>query len=293
MSMSATTANWHWKSKAVTPWARNWFETELPTVIFTTSDGAVTAGISSVKDVEGDAELGMRKSKLITIFDVRLELAWTATHTDGSKISGSLTVPEVSHEVIIDGLTDYTYDWSLDKSEEASGNTPDEKLLSIVKTQLPPLLSRKFEEFPKALVDTHGKDILFSSSTHPKATKVLNSSTVRVEAQYMVSGQDLFSFLTDESRIPQWSRSPAISKAKEGTEYSLFGGGVVGKYLKVDSPRSFTQSWRLRAPSWPEDHEGTLKVTLDQQSDSTKLVMELSGVPKGQEDEIERNLLGY
>src|ERR1700733_741897 len=36
MAMSMTTANWHWKSKGVTPWARSWFESELPTVIFTT-----------------------------------------------------------------------------------------------------------------------------------------------------------------------------------------------------------------------------------------------------------------
>ena len=34
-------------------------------------------------------------------------------------------------------------------------------------------------------------------------------------------------------------------------------------------------------------------MNLDQQSDSTNLVIELSGVPKGQEDVIERNLLGY
>jgi len=287
----------------------------------------VTVGVSKLKDMEGDVELGMRKSKLITIFDVRLEVAWTATHTDGSTISGSLTIPEVSHEVIIDGLTEYTYDWSLDDSQEPTGETSRDKLFLIVKQQLPPQLSRKLEEFTKAIVDTHGKDILItptaSGSATPsavvssspavtpaavaavtsatnaspapgsKSTKVLNRSVVRVEAQFMISAEDLFSFLTDESKIPQWSRSPALSNAKEGANYSLFGGGVIGKYLTVDRPRSFAQSWKLKSPTWPDDHEGKLKATLDQQSDSTKLVLELSGVPKGQEDEIERNLMGY
>lgn len=51
MAMSATTANWHWKSKGVTAWARTWFENELPTVIFTTED--VTIGVSNVSDMEG------------------------------------------------------------------------------------------------------------------------------------------------------------------------------------------------------------------------------------------------
>lgn len=60
----------------MTPWAKSWFESELPTIILTTADN-VTIGVSSVTDVEGDVELGMRKSKLITIFDVRLVLKWS------------------------------------------------------------------------------------------------------------------------------------------------------------------------------------------------------------------------
>lgn len=69
----------------------------------------------------------MRKSKLITIFDVRVVMDWTgkticsvyvgsiglycptrkATHSNGAKATGSLTIPEVSHDVVIDGLEDY------------------------------------------------------------------------------------------------------------------------------------------------------------------------------------------
>jgi len=62
--MPASTANWHWKSKTITPWAREWFENELPTVILTTPDGAVTVGVSKLKEMEGDVELGMRASSL-------------------------------------------------------------------------------------------------------------------------------------------------------------------------------------------------------------------------------------
>lgn len=39
------------------PWAKAWFETNLTGI---TADGV---SIDSVTDVEGDAELGMRKSK--------------------------------------------------------------------------------------------------------------------------------------------------------------------------------------------------------------------------------------
>jgi activator of HSP90 ATPase len=83
--------------------------------------------------------------------------------------------------------------------------------------------------------------------------------------------------------------------------------------LSLDPPNNFVQSWKLKNPNWPSgslathflvlalalmtrryaDHEGKLTTTLDQQDDYTKLVLELSGVPKGQEDEIEKNLIGY
>lgn len=40
-------------------------------------------------------------------------------------------------------------------------------------------------------------------------------------------------------------------------------------------------------------HSGTLTTTLAQSSDSTKVTFSLEGVPKGLEDEINRNLEGY
>ena len=40
-------------------------------------------------------------------------------------------------------------------------------------------------------------------------------------------------------------------------------------------------------------HEATLTTTLDQSSDSTKVVFTLVGVPLGKEEEIKRNIEGY
>lgn len=42
------------------------------------------------------------------------------------------------------------------------------------------------------------------------------------------------------------------SKPEAGGEFSLFGGGVVGKYTSVEKPTSFVQSWKLKSPTWPE-----------------------------------------
>lgn len=143
--MAYSTANWHWKNKTVTPWAKEWFERELATIKVEGSDGAVVS-VEHVIEVDGDVELGRRKSKyvraislsslssatprgralslsprceasrtwltcvtrrLITIYDCKVVLRWNGTAADGTEAEGKLTIPEVSHEITLDGISDY------------------------------------------------------------------------------------------------------------------------------------------------------------------------------------------
>ncbi|KAF8582290.1 hypothetical protein K439DRAFT_1635406 [Ramaria rubella] len=317
MALPSSTANWHWKTKHVLPWARQWFEQEL-TTLTVKGEGEEVVRIEQVTEVDGDVELGQRKSKLITIYDCRVELKWSGTALDGTSVSGTLSIPEVSHENTVDGLSDYTFNWTL--STSSSG--PVDALYKLAKTRLPAALETKLAEFPSALIETHGKDLTVSgepsrsttpqvaspagtaSATSPadanapkeKVTpkaKAINTETVVVEASFQASADDLFGILTDEKRIPHWSRAPAQSRAEVGTDYSLFGGGVKGSYTSLTPGKKIVQTWVLNSPTWPSGHIGTLTTTLDQSSDSTKLVLALAGVPKGLEDETRRNLEGY
>jgi len=202
---------------------------------------------------------------------------------------------------------------------------PVEALYKLARTSLGTALETKLAEFPSALIDTHGKDLTVSSEPSPSASpvpqpagvaaatpvsaapgptesreklaekpkKAINIETVTVEATFQAAADDLFSILTDEKRIPYWSRAPAQSKAEVGTEYSLFGGGVKGSYTSLKPGKEIVQTWVLNSPTWPTDHVGTLKTTFDQSTDSTKVVFSLAGVPKGLEDETRRNLEGY
>ena len=45
--------------------------------------------------------------RLITIYDCKVELQWAGTASDGSEVTGKLVIPEVSHEITLDGLSDY------------------------------------------------------------------------------------------------------------------------------------------------------------------------------------------
>jgi len=63
MAMPASTANWHWKNKNVTTWAKEWFKQELTAIIIEGPEGNVA--VSSVSVGDGDVELGQRKSKCV------------------------------------------------------------------------------------------------------------------------------------------------------------------------------------------------------------------------------------
>lgn len=65
MSMPSSTANWHWKNKNVTRWAKEWFERELTTIKIEGEAEGESVSISEVKEVDGDVELGQRKSKSV------------------------------------------------------------------------------------------------------------------------------------------------------------------------------------------------------------------------------------
>ncbi|KAJ7794314.1 activator of Hsp90 ATPase [Mycena olivaceomarginata] len=295
--LPSSTANWHWKNKNVTRWGKEWFERELTSVTIA-GNGTEVVAISSVTDVEGDIELGQRKSKLITIFDCKVVCNWSGTASDGTEVKGTVTIPEVSHEITLDGLSDYVYNWSL-----TTASSPEvDAIFSLARSRLPTALETKFAEFAAALVETHGRDLTVSgdpsrsgaagaSAAAPAAPKPaekksnINTTKITVEGSFMAAADDLFGLLTDEKRIPLWTHASAQSSAKADTEYVLFGGGVKGKYI--------VQTWALQSPTWPSGHHATLTTTITQGSDSTTVKFVLDGVPTGTEEEIKRNLEGY
>lgn len=192
---------------------------------------------------------------------------------------------------------------------------------ALAKKSLPAALEAKLATFPQAIIDAHGKDLTVSAEPSRTGTPVpstpadkpaasvarstlsqairsgagasVNTTTVTASATFQAAADDLFSLLTDEARIPSWTRAPAVSAAKPDTEYSLFGGGVKGKYNSLEQGKKIVQSWTLNSPMWPSGHHATLTTSFDQSSDSTKITWSLSGVPLGTEDEIERNIKGY
>lgn len=129
------------------------------------------------------------------------------------------------------------YNWSLSSSSSPAAQS----VFSLAKSRLPAALEVVFKKFPVDLVETHGKDIQITNSTANSADpsrsttpapaaaassstasqekkaptvvkqkeKPVNTSRVTAEAQFMASADDLFDMLTNETRIPMWTRAPA------------------------------------------------------------------------------------
>lgn len=86
--------NWHWVNKDVTPWAKEYLEKDL-VGLRAEKDGA-SAEISKLLSQEGDCEVAQRKGKMITIFDLKLQLEYTGEHSpynQQAQIAG-LTIPQ-------------------------------------------------------------------------------------------------------------------------------------------------------------------------------------------------------
>ena len=65
MALPPSTANWHWKNKNVTRWGSEWFERELATISVKGDNENEVVSVSKVTEVDGDVELGQRKSKCV------------------------------------------------------------------------------------------------------------------------------------------------------------------------------------------------------------------------------------
>jgi activator of HSP90 ATPase len=184
----------------------------------------------------------------LTIYDLEVESAWIGKDSNGEEVKGTLKVPEVSHEAI-DGLSDYVvsefrymctakltyqFEFRLTSTENAEAKA----LLQYIKQAYSPLLKEKFNAFRPALIAAHGQPTSeapsgastpnpASSSSYAPAppaksesaakedkpvasgSKVNNTATVEVKATLQASADDIWGLLTDEKRIPMWSRSAA------------------------------------------------------------------------------------
>ena len=148
--------NWHWVNKDVSEWTREYLTTEL-VGLKAEKDGS-SAEISKILSMDGDVDVSQRKNKVITIFDVKLQLEYTGkvqkqgeAAGETADVSGTITIPEVAHDTEQD---EYVFEVELYGEDSSKQPVKD-----IVRSQITPLLRQKLAQIAPTLIEKHGKDL--------------------------------------------------------------------------------------------------------------------------------------
>lgn len=67
--------NWHWVNKEVSPWAKEYLEKSL--VGLSASEDGGSAKVVKLLSMDGDVDVSQRKGKVITLFDVKVQLEYS------------------------------------------------------------------------------------------------------------------------------------------------------------------------------------------------------------------------
>ena len=66
--------NWHWVNKDASEWAREYLDEKL--VGIEASEGESEVKVTKIDSMDGDVDVSQRKGKVITLFDVKLQLEY-------------------------------------------------------------------------------------------------------------------------------------------------------------------------------------------------------------------------
>lgn len=312
--------NWHWVDKNCIGWAREYFGEKLKGLNTGDVSGKF-AEVTSVSSVEGDCEVNQRKGKAISLFDLKIVLLIKG-HVEDLPFDGSIYVPEVAFD---SEESDYQFEISIYKE---TGRLNEVK--PVIREKLLPQLRTIFQNFGKDLLTVHASDIQVpesqvkseftrgnasqSSSASPApapratpttatksstpTTSGANRSSLHLEPTFNVPAIELYRAFLLKSLIMAWSRGSLQSAApgdqlRVGDQFELFGGNVISKLLETKEPNRLVFEWRLK--DWSEKIVSKLVMEFheSQEYHETKLQVNWTGIPVGEEDRVRGNFEEY
>ncbi|KAL8872552.1 MAG: hypothetical protein Q9174_001833 [Haloplaca sp. 1 TL-2023] len=299
--------NWHWVNKDTSEWARTYLEQNLVGVAAEEKD--VSAKVTKVVSMDGDVDVSQRKGKVITLFDVKVQLEYEGKTGDAEDVSGTITIPEVAHDTEQD---EYVFD--IDIYSDSNSKQP---VKDLVRSKVVPQLRQRLSQLGPSLISEHAKDIQHENSAAPftqhskvtsstaaqanakssgKATSTstsskVNTTTVNSTEEFRTTAAELYTTFTSPERLAAFTRAPpkVFEGAHEGGKFELFGGNVMGEFVELKEPSKIVQKWRLA--QWAEGHYSRLEISFDQNERDAVTTMRVAwnGVPVGQEEVTKRN----
>ncbi|KAI8047404.1 activator of Hsp90 ATPase [Gilbertella persicaria] len=290
--------NWHLVNKDCRPWAKDYWNKQI--VGLSVQEKKILVSITSLDECTGDVDLNQRKGKLLAIYDMALKFGWQGQSSNGSKVFGTIQVPEVAYDT---DKEDYVFSIIVNNNQEA------DEVKKLIRSQLVPMMRDKFARFTIDLVQNYSSDLYTNTSPKPEIVKKKPVATMphyetkkeekvvkttRLDLSYKLRGvasNDLYETLLDSRRADIWTLGPSQVSKKSGSEFRFFDGNVHGKIVRLVPGEMIVQTWRLK--HWPKDHYSTVTLLFRQDMEGTTIQVDQKDVPLGQEDIIRKNWIQY
>lgn len=101
--------------------------------------------------------------------------------------------------------------------------------------------------------------------------------------------QDVWQALVDPKIIEKWGGGPAKMDDKVGTKFSLWGGDIYGKNIKVTKNKELVQEWF--GGKW--DKPSKVAFTLKENGDKTEVVLLQKDIPDEEAGDIDEGWKQY
>ncbi|KAK5692231.1 Co-chaperone, partial [Elasticomyces elasticus] len=222
--------------------------------------------------MDGDVDVNQRKGKVITLFDVKVQLEYEGKTKDGELVTGTISIPEVAHDT-----EENEFVFEIEIHSESLSKQP---VKDLVRSKITPQLRKELAQVGPALIAEHGKDLqhepgsnpssgFAAAATYPQAKKEapapattttstssskvsVNVTTVTATDEFRTTAEELYNTFTDPQRTAAFTRAPPrqFDGSHVGGKFSIFDGNVTGEFVKLEPHKQIVQKWRLA--QWPE-----------------------------------------
>jgi len=306
--------NWHWVEKNATPWSRDRLTSLFIGQLI--EGNGVKLILTEFKKFEGEATANNRKAKLIFLFEWELEIKFTAK-VDGSDIeySGFIGIPNLSDENEADEVNLSTEIETKGPHEAQIRLLINVSGLEMIRNQCEVYIRELKEEFSKGLIlptdkpkpqvigkggnsgvdkRTFQNEVVTAATpknTSPSASTSISDKMLTLNDSFKIPPERLYEILTTPELVQAWTNGPVVLDVKPGGEFSMMGGQIAGRFVKLVENKEIYMEWRLK--KYPEGYFIKVKMTLKDQNDSTELIIEADGIPEAQYDDTTLGFTRY
>lgn len=309
--------------KNATDWSKNKIRS-LITNLEVDEPGLGKCVIHEVESIEGEAFVNNRKAKLIFFYEWNIKAKWKGNlngEPADKEVEGEIEIPNLSEE---NGSEEVEVQVTVKKG---SGTVIGDALKELLRNKGTTLLQNQLAKYISELRDDFAKDLILptkdskanqsnssinvnvkhvgKSQVKSNVTGNVNNTTsdciekdpgdslktLKLTDSMKCRADELFNVLTMPELVSAFSRSQAISEAKEGGSFSMFGGNITGTFISLQVPNSIKQKWRFT--NWPKDHYSDVSITLEQKSEDTSITVNQTGIPSNDYERTENGWKNY